>query len=133
MLNYHPPRGAVLICDYKGFIMPEMVKSRPVIVISPRFRTRSNLCSVVPLSTTKPEYLMDYHMEIELPARLPKPFDCKTHWVKADMINTVCFDRLSPIKLGKDQFGKRKYLNCVISNEQMEKLLIAVKNGLGIK
>lgn len=133
MLQYHPERGAVLICDYKGFVEPEMVKVRPVIVISPRFRTRNKVCSVVPLSTTKPSPQMDYHMEIELPERLPSPFDCKTHWIKADMVNTVSFDRLSPIKLGKDQFGKRKYLNCILPPEQMNKVLNAVKNGLGIK
>jgi uncharacterized protein YifN (PemK superfamily) len=54
-LTYHPETGTILICDYNlggGFIEPEMVKRRPVVVISPRFRHRDWLCTVVPLSTT---------------------------------------------------------------------------------
>lgn len=133
MLNYHPPRGAVLICDYKGFKAPEMVKSRPVIVVSPRFRTRNNLCTVVPLSTTIPENITNYHMKIELPQALPAPFNNKYHWIKADMINTVSYERLLPVNIGKDQFGKRKYLNCIITPQQMAELEQKIKYALGIK
>ena len=34
MLNFQPKPGSVVYCDYKGFIEPEMVKKRPVIVDS---------------------------------------------------------------------------------------------------
>jgi len=50
-IPYHPEQGTILICDFKGFIDPEMVKRRPVVVVSPRLRQRGKLCAVVPLGT----------------------------------------------------------------------------------
>ncbi len=51
-LSTHPQVGSTLICNYgTGFVAPEMVKRRPVVVIS-RLRRRADLCTVVPLSTT---------------------------------------------------------------------------------
>ena len=41
-LNFHPEPGMVLICDFTtGFRVPEIVKRRPVVVISPRRRRAS--------------------------------------------------------------------------------------------
>jgi mRNA interferase MazF len=47
--------GQILICDFSsGFVEPEMVKVRPVVVISPKPRKSiHSLCTVVPLSTTR--------------------------------------------------------------------------------
>ena len=51
-LRFHPRVGSILICDYStGFVAPEMVKRRRVVVIS-RLRQRADLYTVVPLSTT---------------------------------------------------------------------------------
>ena len=36
MIPYHPEIGTVVICDFNGYIPPEMVKRRPAIVISPK-------------------------------------------------------------------------------------------------
>ncbi|MFK5246002.1 type II toxin-antitoxin system PemK/MazF family toxin [Glaesserella parasuis] len=33
-LKYQPKEKAVVMCDFSGFIAPEMVKTRPVVVIS---------------------------------------------------------------------------------------------------
>ncbi len=45
MLNFQPKPGSVVYCDYEGFIEPEMVKKRPVIVISKhRHNKRINKC-----------------------------------------------------------------------------------------
>ncbi len=41
----HQRTGAIVICDYHGFIAQEMIKRRPVVVIS-RVRGRANLCTV---------------------------------------------------------------------------------------
>ena len=42
-LGFHPNAGDIVICDYAtGFKPPEMVKVRPVVVISPR--RRSSAC-----------------------------------------------------------------------------------------
>ncbi len=54
-LTFSPRPGEIVICDFStGFRPPEMVKVRPVVVISPRRRT-SQLVTVVPLSTTPPD------------------------------------------------------------------------------
>ena len=51
-ITFHPKPGHVLICDFNtGFRPPEMVKKRPVVVIS---ESRQQLVTVVPLSTTEP-------------------------------------------------------------------------------
>ena len=56
MLTFHPKPGTLLICDFdRGFKAPEMVKKRPVVVISPRRRKSTpQLCTVVPLSSSAP-------------------------------------------------------------------------------
>ena len=48
-LSYYPSIGEIVLCDYRGFIEPEMIKTRPVVVVSPRLRRRGNLIGVVPL------------------------------------------------------------------------------------
>lgn len=36
-LRFHPKPGTILMCDFDtGFQVPEMVKKRPVIVLSPK-------------------------------------------------------------------------------------------------
>ena len=54
-LKFHPKPGTILVCDFRqGFRAPEMIKRRPVVVVSPRLRNRTDLCTVVPLSTIEP-------------------------------------------------------------------------------
>jgi len=56
-INEHPVSGTILMCNFApGFQQPEMVKRRPVIVISPKISRRPNLCTVVALSTTAPSH-----------------------------------------------------------------------------
>src|SRR5689334_4765961 len=111
-LHIHPRVGAVLVCDYEpGFRPPEMVKRRPVIVISPRLRERDGLCTVVPLSGTPPIRRYPFHCQIKFTPCLPYPYDDEMHWVKADMLATVGFHRLSPLRTGRDFEGKRQYDN----------------------
>ncbi|MEI6730857.1 MAG: type II toxin-antitoxin system PemK/MazF family toxin, partial [Pseudomonadota bacterium] len=47
-IKYHPNPGTVLTCDFSGMIEPEMIKERPVVVISPRLCSRTGLCTIVP-------------------------------------------------------------------------------------
>lgn len=60
-INFHPNPGLILKCDFFGFEVPEMVKTRPVIVISPRARHGANICTIVPLSTTEPKVIQKWH------------------------------------------------------------------------
>ena len=88
-LKFHPNRGAILICDYSsGFRPPEMVKARPVVIISPRHRRRPGLCTVVPLSSSEPEPIEPYHHELSVGAY---PLAKGRMWAKCDMLATVSF------------------------------------------
>ena len=108
-IPFHPEQGTIVICDFKGFVPPEMVKRRPAVIVSPRLRNRGRLCSIVPLSTTPPKPIAPYHYKLHVDPVLPAPYDAKFHWVKADMVYTVSFDRLFMPFNGKDDSGKRIY------------------------
>ncbi|MDX8383863.1 MAG: type II toxin-antitoxin system PemK/MazF family toxin [Ghiorsea sp.] len=131
-LNYHPEQGTIVICDFKGFVQPEMVKRRPAVVVSPRLRSRGKLCVIVPLSTTPPSRVRPYHYKLHVDPVLPKPYSAKFHWVKADMVYTVSFDRLSLPFEGKDKSGRRSYDVRVIDDADMLKIQEAMLHGLGL-
>lgn len=130
-LKFHPEPGTILVCDFSGLREPEMVKRRPVVVISPRLKRRDGLLTVAPLSTTEPEHIMDYHSRIELNPALPEPFNASVMWVKADMIYNVCFERLELLRTKRDQTGKRKYLQYQLDEPIMREIKKAVLAGLG--
>jgi uncharacterized protein YifN (PemK superfamily) len=131
-IQIHPETGTIVICDFSGFVAPEMTKRRPAIVISPRLRNRSSLCTVVPLSTTTPTHVMPYHHRLVVEPVLPKPYDEKAHWVKADMLYTVSFERLYLPFSGKDGSGKRIYDVRVIDKADLIKVQQCVLNGIGL-
>jgi uncharacterized protein YifN (PemK superfamily) len=134
MIQIHPNIGAVLRCDYEpGFKTPEMIKRRPVIVVSPRLRNRDGLCTVVPLSGTQPSKVMPYHCQVVFDPPLPPPYDSGSHWVKADMIATVGFHRLYPLVMGKDQYGKRKYDNRLIDKDKLQEIHACIRHALGME
>jgi uncharacterized protein YifN (PemK superfamily) len=125
--------GTLLLCDYTGgFQEPEMVKRRPVVVISPRLPHRNGLCTVVPLSTSPPQRDVPYVCRLELAQPLPAPFDSTTAWAKADMLATVGFHRLDLFRTGRDQYGKRKYLHPVLAPADLARVRSAVLHALGI-
>ena len=126
-ITYHPKPGAILICDYDtGFRVPEMVKRRCCVVITPRLRRRDGLCTVVPLSTTPPKPAEDYHCEVVLERELPKPWEGPHKWAKCDMLATVGYHRLSPIGIGRGADGKRRYLYPHVSAAQLKDIRGAV-------
>lgn len=55
-LKYQPKEKSVVMCDFSGFLAPEMVKVRPVIVVA-KHKKNAQLVTVVPLSSTQPEPL----------------------------------------------------------------------------
>lgn len=135
-LKYPVNRRTILLCDYSlgGFRAPEMVKRRPAVVITGALPRRNNLHTVVPLSGTESDPRNLYHCKIELPEPLPEPFSERIWWVKADMIATVCFERLDLFRTARDQYGKRKYLaNLKVSEEQFEQIMTALRHALGIR
>ncbi|WP_405120788.1 type II toxin-antitoxin system PemK/MazF family toxin [Pseudomonas leptonychotis] len=105
-LYYHPKPGDILLCDFtRGFVAPEMLKVRKVVVISPKATHTRRLCTVLPISATAPEQEEDWH---HLLRHNPLPADgYKELWVKCDMIYTVSFDRLD--KLHRKSRQGREY------------------------
>jgi len=121
------------MCDFnQGFREPEMVKHRPVVVISPRIVARPKLCTVVALSTTAPDPVMQYHCQVDFDPPLPHWMDSKGIWIKGDMVQAVGFHRLDFIKFGKGQTGKREYYYSTLSPENLKKVRSAVLGGLGL-
>lgn len=131
-LSYYPNIGEILLCNYQGFVEPEMVKTRPVIVVSPRLRRRSNLIGIVPLSTTAPAPAEAYHCLIELDRPLPAPFDNPIMWAKCDMYNVVSMQRLDRFKEARQRHrGVRQWFVGKASPAQITALKKAVLCGLG--
>jgi mRNA interferase MazF len=132
-IHFHPEQGTILVCDFRGFEAPEMLKRRPVVVISPRLRHRQGLCTIVPLSTTEPNRIEPYHYRLHTNPSLPAPYVSAVHWVKGDMLCTVSFDRLSLMSHGrKDAMGKRIYDQRVIDKADLLKIQAAVLHGIGL-
>lgn len=114
-----------------------MVKSsRPVVALTSSMRGRSNLVTVVSLSTKEPPVILDHHYKLPRASMpmLPRFQDNET-WVKGDMIYTVGFHRLDLIRLGtKDRTtGKRQYFKRRLGREQMTEIYSCVLSGLNLK
>jgi mRNA interferase MazF len=131
-ISFHPQSGAVVVCTFDMLRTPEITKRRPVIVISPNFKSRDNLCTVVPLSKSAPEQVMPYHHKIFWDPLLPEPYTNPSSWVLGDMIYTVSFERLKLLHIGKDANGKRINDNRVLPPEEFKSVRKAVLNGIGL-
>ncbi|CAM2784303.1 MULTISPECIES: type II toxin-antitoxin system PemK/MazF family toxin [Pseudomonas] len=125
-LLYQPKEGSVLICDFRGYEVPEIIKIRPVIVIR-RHRTNKLLVTVVPLSTTAPQTVLAHHLQLESHLQGANPV-C---WAKCDIVATVSLGRLDRIK-SKDRHGKRTYKIAELSSEQFLAVKAAVRGALGL-
>lgn len=126
-LTFHPDRGTILICDFStGFQPPEMVKVRPVVVISPRRRI-GQLATVVPLSSSRPSPVEPWHFELPPgaypPARGPM-------WAKCDMLATVALARLDRVKVGGR--GGPTYQTFQLGPQEMAAVMVGVKAALGL-
>lgn len=93
-LRFQPSPGTILNCDFSGYIVPEIVKPRQVVVVW-KHKSNPKLVYILPLSTTPPH---TPSLAVQLPY-LPLPRkdqDPNTAiWVKCDLIYTVSTDRLT--------------------------------------
>lgn len=126
-LKYSPKEASVLICDFDGFKEPEMIKKRPVVVLR-KHKHNGQLVTVVPLSTTEPEKLAAYH--VELPCYLPGDKDIC--WAKCDMVYTVSIARLDLCMTRDRATGRRIYQAFPMAQEHFAAVQAAVRAGLGI-
>jgi uncharacterized protein YifN (PemK superfamily) len=129
-LTFHPDRGTIVIYDFStGFQPPEMVKKRPVVIVSPRLRGRTGLCTVVPLSTTAPDPVENYHYLLKTP---PYPqASSKDVWAKCDMITTVGLARMDRIRI-KLSNGRRDYRTFAMNSADLKEVLACMRVALGI-
>ena len=112
------------MCDFSGFKQPEMVKTRPVVVISPSHMNRPGLQTVVPLSTTAPDPVEPYHYKL---LKDPIPNSNVEVWAKCDMVVTVSERRLDRFKIGRGM-----YKTSVITPEELMAIRGCLKYALGI-
>jgi mRNA interferase MazF len=135
-ITFHPKPGQILFCDFSsGFKEPEMVKNnRPVIILTGAIKGRSNLVTVVPLSTVEPTLPQLYHYKIPKQSMpMLGMFQENDSWIKGDMLYTVGFHRLNRVLLGKKNVdGKREYFNSRLGREQMRQVYQCVLHGLNL-
>jgi uncharacterized protein YifN (PemK superfamily) len=130
--NFHPKQGHYLICNFDyGFVLPEIVKPRPVIVISKTdsHGPHKNLCTVVALSTTPPHPKLPWHWMLSFnpnPNRSDTPV-----WVKGDMIYTVSYYRLDRPHIKTHRLG-RTYQNIRIAKPEIEGILNGIAHYFGL-
>lgn len=128
-LSFQPKARSVVYCDFSGNIAPEMTKRRPVVVLRAHKRS-PKLVTVVPLSTTRPVPVEDWHCLLR---QSPLPdADAKEVWAKCDMISVVCTERLDLIHTGRFlPNGKRECMLPKIGIEQFDAIRRGVASVLG--
>jgi mRNA interferase MazF len=97
-ISFIPKAGMVLICDFRSNVPPEIMKVRPVVVISPMRIYRAGLCTVVPLSAKRPCPICHYHHL--LPSN-PIPGPPREIWAKCDLVTSVSLTRLDRVQIGR--------------------------------
>lgn len=102
-LKFQPKPGMVLICDFRGFEPPEMVKRRPVVVLASN-RRNQDLVTIVPLSTSPPRRRQIWHHVIAGPL---EPLSTgRVIWAKCDMVYTISTARLHKIRLSDTEYAR---------------------------
>ena len=120
-----------MFCDFAGLKKPEMVKRRPVVVVSPKKLKRTGLATVVPLSTQAPNPVRAFHHELD-DASLPPPLAGNRCWAKCDMLYTVRFERLDLVRGPRDPVtGRRTYYNHQVIEADLEAIYAGILTTLG--
>ena len=125
-LTFHPRAGQVFICDFSGFKEPEMIKPRPVAVVSPKLPYRSDIAAIVPISLTEPKHKLPFCFRLSKNYHPDEPDDLPC-WAKADMLMNLGTYRLSAFKV-----GRRQYVYPTLSQEDLAGVRRAVLCGLGL-
>src|SRR5690606_8420269 len=99
-LNFFPRAAQIYVCDFSGFREPEMVKKRPVIVVSPRLPYRSHIVAIVPISLTEPKHDLPFCCRLSRNYHPDEPDDLPS-WAKCDMLMNVALHRLNAFKTGR--------------------------------
>ena len=120
----YPRQGDVWMCDFVGNVVPEMIKRRRVIIVSPRNRG-AGICLVVPVSRTEPSPSSAVHVRI--PANSYACFGNVDVWVKADLLSHVRFARLDRVRV------RSRYIHTVsLSAQHLVEVQRGVVHALGL-
>jgi uncharacterized protein YifN (PemK superfamily) len=122
-LKFQPKVGSVVMCDFEGYVVPEMIKVRPVVVLA-KHPDNSQLVTVVPLSTTEPIPHKAYHHRIE---SNPLPGKTAVCWAKCDMVATVSLARLDRFKT-----KQREWVVPTLGSSDFDEIKKCVKSALGL-
>ncbi|WP_454832451.1 type II toxin-antitoxin system PemK/MazF family toxin [Pseudoxanthomonas wuyuanensis] len=133
---YAPRVGAVLLCEFpSSFVAPEMVKTRPVVVVTPKMKGRANLVGVVPLSTTPPNPICVFHCKVAI-GSMPRSIQAEATevWAKCDMVYTFALHRLDRFKAGREHAtGKRLYDAGQLSGDEVDAVRRCMASAFGIR
>jgi len=128
----HPTPGTIVRVDLnEGFRKPEMRKRRPCIILSPPILGRSQLCTIVPLSTNQPNPEQEHHYKLTLDPPLPHPYESPVMWVKADIVLTVAFHRLR-LLFSHWEGSQRAYDVRQLDGKTFEEIKECVRSGIGL-
>ena len=123
-LPYLPRQGEILVCDFDdSAVGAEMVKRRPVVVVSRHDAHRSKLCVVVALSTTAPDPVKSWHHH--MPHLRITNWEGGGVWAKCDMISTVSLQRLNKPYI-RTKSG-RQYVTHKLDGSDMRAVLACIK------
>ena len=123
--KFHPHAGALLMCDFRGYVVPEITKRRPVIIVTPRLSYRPRLCTIVPTSTTSPDHPQPFHVLLSRNYH-PNEADDLPVWAKCDLIANVSFARLDRFKVRVRKFATPK-----VSADDLRAVRIGLLHALG--
>ncbi|MBC2836833.1 type II toxin-antitoxin system PemK/MazF family toxin [Paragemmobacter straminiformis] len=124
-LNFHPRAGQVLMCDFRGFEVPEMVKVRPVVVVSPRLPYREHIVAIVPLSLTAPQRTYPFTVRLSKNYNPLETEDLPV-WAKCDMLMNIGLHRLKGFKV-----DRRKWLTPQTTGDDLAAVRAGVLAALG--
>jgi uncharacterized protein YifN (PemK superfamily) len=123
-LGIVPEPGMVLMCDFHGYVEPEMVKNRHVIVLSSKLINSLGTVVVVPISKNMPVPFRQFHVHF--------PADCyacftpaREHWAKCNLVAHVRFDRLDRVK------ANGVWCTPLVSAADLAKIRAAVRHAIG--
>lgn len=124
-LPYLPRQGEILVCDFdESAVGAEMIKRRPVVVVSRHDAHRSQLCVVVSLSTTPPEDAKSWHHFMPH-LRITNWAADGGVWAKCDMLATVSLQRLNKPYI-RTRSG-RQYVTHKLDQADMQAILGCIK------
>jgi uncharacterized protein YifN (PemK superfamily) len=128
-ISFRPPSRSVVLCNFRGYELPEIVKTRPVVVLK-WHKTNPLLIAVVPLSTTEPTTIEAYHYKL---LQNPLTDGPKDVWAKCDMVAMVSMARLDAPRSARDPYTRRRtFAPAKVGHDQFNAIRLCVARALGL-